>query len=653
MAAKNGRKPATEAPTAGQIWGLYRQKEQDGNERELRRLIPLFRDLCKMTHAVEIPATYKATTKEVRTPFVRDAWLRTTAALSRNDWLVHIEPKSASGASKRATGIAERWVKAAATAMDKEVGENVPYEACKALVRDAESVIKHVHRADAWGDFPRRTDEDAETYMGKVAEYKKGSPLPFAWRCVDRLSLLFGDGEWGDSWVIEYGEYPTYTLKGRYGMDEDPASGRLYDPRLGAGRPAPEGYLVSSVGHSTKLEFFNDDWWCCVVDGDMAPEFPKPNPYSPRLPYSRAKADADPEPILYSLLYLTPALDSLLTAWTNWMWLGMFPNPILEDVPNSQALPPGLRPPTGDDAQPSTFEWAPGRMLEIPRGKRFAFMQPPPVGADAKEMALILRSLIDIAGIPSIMRGGSLAGDSGYLANQMIQAALMMYERAADGLQRQLEKAIEFYLYLIPARIKQTVYVMGQGDGGRGYLGLRDTGATTDWLAAVDQLGEVSVERRPDTSSMEQALALVARQLTEGPPDQRLISLRRAREKYLHEEDPDALADEIYVEHQIATNPQLNERIVADALRQAQILTRPKENPLASLVGPDGITPLAPPGGPPGGIPGQISGGLPVQPGAGMPFAPTPPQGITGAPGGRPAGMYPGRPNTPVAIPGY
>jgi hypothetical protein len=645
MPSKNGKTP--DPPTAGDIWGLYRQKEHDGNEGEIRRLVPLFRSLCKMSHAIDIPPQYKATTKEVRTPFVRDAWLRTTAALSRNDWLVHIDPKGPSGAAKRATGVAERWVKSAADRMNKEVGENTPYEAVKGLVRDSEAVIKTVHRGDAWGDFPRRTDEDAEAYLAKTVEYKKGSPLPFAWRNVDRLQMIFGDGEWGDTWAIEYGEYPQYDLKQKHGMEDDP-SGRLRAPGRMSGRPAPEGYSVSSVGRSIKLEYFDADWWCCVIDGDMAPDFPKPNPYSPRLPYARARADADPEPILYSLLFLTPALDAVLTAWTNWLWLGMFPNPYLEDIPNSQALPAGLRPPTGDDAASAAFEWSPGKFLEIPRGKRFAFMSPPPVGADAKEMALILRSLIDIAGIPSILRGGSLAGDSGYLANQMISAAIMMYERAADALSRQIEKAIEFFLYLIPARIKQTVYVMGQGDSGRGYLGLREKGATTEWLASVDQLGDVTVTRRPDTSSMEQALALIARQLTEGPPDQRLISLRRAREKYLHEEDPDQVGDEIWVEHQIATNPDINAAVVGDALRQAGFYSQPTPNPATQLVGPDGVTPIASAPGP-GGVPGNVAGGLPVMPGQGMPFAPPPPQGVTGAPGGRPAGAYPGRPGTPVA----
>jgi hypothetical protein len=639
-------KDAPKPPTAGEIWALYRAKETDGNEGRLRRLAALMRSLVRMEHAIEIPDQYKATTKEVRTPFVRDAWQRTTAALTQNDWTVHIEPKGESQAAKRATGIAERWIKAAAAKMDDEVDEEVEYEAVKALVRDGESVVKVVDRRDAWANFPKRAGEDADDYSRKAEAYKKGSPIPFAWRCVDRLQCIFGDGEFGDDWVIEFGEYAKPFLKGRYKMVDDPTSGRLTNPKATLeGKPVPEGYVVSSTGVSIKLEYFDCYWWCVVVDGEMAPDYPKPNPYAPKLPYFRAKPDSDSEPALYSLLFLVPALDAILTAWTNWMWLGLFATPLLEDVPNSQALPAGLRPPTGDDAQSAAFEWKMGKMLEVPRGKRFSFMQPPPVGGDAKEMSLILRGLIDIAGIPSILRGSNLQGDSGYLANQMIGAAMMLLKRLMRAHQRQLKKAAEFQLWLVANTIKQTVYIPGQGEKGRGYLGVRPDGASTEWIACIDDLGEMRVERRPDMSVMKQAQAMIARQLTEGPPDQRLSSRRRAMEEEMSYEDPDTIIDEIWVEDQIANNPTINQQVVDNALREAGLWVPPKENPATQLVGPDGITPLAPPG-----LPGLLQGGLPTVPGLNMPMQPPPPQGAGAAlPGGHPGGgVFPGLPGTPV-----
>jgi hypothetical protein len=637
-------------PTAGEVIGLFNLRQHDGQEARLRRLAETFRVLTRMEHEVNTPDTYKAITRQVRTPYVRDAWLRTTAALSQNPWQCHFDPKSNADAAKRAAGIAERWVAAGTAAMNHDVGIDVPYEACAAMVRDCESVIKLVVRSEAWANFPvREVGEDPIAYLAKAETYKKGSPFPFAWRTLDRLSYLPGDGEFGDEYCVEYGEYPRAYLAQRYGMRADQQTGRLVGPgyqepgRTASpadveGTPAPQGYFSGSTGMSVKLEFFNAWHWCCVCDGSMAPGFPKDNPYAPKLPYVRARPSDEPEAVLYSLLFLAPRLDELLTMWLNWAYLGAYPNPVLQDLPNSNALPPGMLPPVGTDQLPSTFEWKAGKMTEVPTGKQFGFMQPPPIGQDIKELAQVFRSLIDIAGIPSILRGSNLSGDSGYLANQMIAAASMLYKRLQTARERQLEGVVEFLTYMIPHRIKQTVYVLGQGADGRSWLGLRDTGATTENLAAIDQLGPVSVTAPPDMSVMRQAMAMIAKQLTEGPPETRLMSRRTAMEDLLGQEDPDTEIDNIWVEDQMATNPQVNNVVVTEAIRRSKILAQPASNPAEGLVGPDGVTPLVP-----GGLPGQVSGGLPQL----NVLTQTPPSPNGGMIGGRPGGTYPGQPPNP------
>lgn len=653
MPSRKKFQPKGEPPTADYVTALWRTKQNDGDEQRLRVIARNFRTLTRMEHAIDIPTEYAATTKEVRTPFIRDAWERITASLTHNDWLPHFEPVNDSDKAKRASGIGERWVKGAVGRMNHDVGEDTEYEACRAMVRDIESVIKMVHRPEAWATFPRRGKDDPTEYQKKAEAYKKGAPLPFAWRSVDRLQLLFEDGEFGDSWVIEYGEYPRPLMARQYGMRMSPESGHLVpnsgmgasadnpvtpDEVLG-GRPKPEGELHSSTGMCVKMEYFDTDgWWHVVVDGSDAPDFPKPSPYEGRLPYARAKPSAEPESVLYSLMYLVPGLDAILTGMTNWMWLGMFPNPTLQDVPNSQAMPGPMMPPTGNDSQASTFTWRPGKMLEIPRGKAFQFMQAPPVGRDAVAMVETLRGLIDIAGIPAVFRGLNASGDSGYLANQMLGAVEMMYKRLARARERQLEYAVEFFIYLIPCVVKQTVYVMGQGES-NAWLGLRPEGDTTDTMAAVDQLGSFRAEVRPDQAVMQQARMMIARQALEGPPDQRLMSQRKAME-FTGDEDPDNTIDEIWVEQQIATNPEINKLVVDNAMREANIRALPPKNPAAELVGPDGVTPLLP-GGDVSGIPGALAGGLPNP---GLPNQQAAGPGVAMA---RPGGMFPGQPPNP------
>lgn len=637
-----------DGPTPGDIWAMYTVRKADGLEVKLRNLAENFRILTRMDQVINIPDAYKATTREVRTPFVRDAWLRITASLTHNDWLLHVEPKTDSDRDKRGTGVAERWTKAACTGMSKDIDEDVDFEACKAMVRDGESVIKTVHRPDAWADFPQRTDEDPEKYLEKAAAYKKGAPLPFAWRTIDRLSVIPGDGEWGDDYFIEYQEYPRPFLAGRYQMTPN-QYGYLVRPEnkdskvtpgdtLG-GYPQPEGHLHSSTGRAVKIEYWDQKWYCVLIDGVFAPGFPKVNPYAPRMPYSRARPDVEVEPVLYSLLFLVPRLDEVLTMWINWAHLGAFPIPILQDVPNSNSLPSGLAPPTGDDSSSANFTFRPGKYTEVPRGKQFSFLTPPPVGQDIKELGLLLRSLIDIAGIPSIFRGLNVSGDSGYLANQMLGAVEMQYKRLARARARQLEKSIEFIYYLIPKRIKTTVFVQGAGSEGKEWLGLRPTGTPNATTASIDRLGAIEVEVRPDMAVMQQARAMIARQLTEGDAGQRLDSRRHAMEHWLGYEDPDRIIDEIWVEEVMNTDPTVNKLVVDNAIRIAE-LPVPQEQPAlpaaTGLVGPDGQ--------PIGGVPGAVAGGLPVAPGMGMPFQPTPPAAVGAGVGGRPEGAYPGQP---------
>jgi len=650
------------APTAGDVVGLFMTRQNDGNEARLRRLAETFRSLCRLEHPIAIPEAYRATAREVRTPYVRDAWTRITAALTQNAWQPHFDPKvEGSDKSKRAAGVAERWCKAGTTQMDKAVGFDVPQEACAQMVRDCESVIQVVHRPDAWATFPARTlGDDPTAYLDKAETYKKGAPFPFAWRPLDRLAYLPGEGEFGDDYCVTYGEYARSYLASRYRMRADERTGRLtaagadeagraVRPEDFEGRPAPQGYFSGTTGMGVKLEYFDPWHWCVVVDGAMAPGWPRDNPYGPYLPYVRAKPSEEADSVLYSLLFLAPRLDELLTMWLNWTHLGAFPTPLLQDLPGTTAIPPGMLPPLGTETAPALYQWTPGRMQEVPTGKSLGFLQAPPVGGDLKEMAQVLRALIEVAGIPSIMRGSNLSGDSGYLANQMISAVLMQYKNLQRARERQLEQVHEIVLHFCVHRIKTTVYVLGQAAGEEGgrYLGLRPSGDTTPNLAGIDQLGPVSVSAPPDMSVMRQAMAMIAKQVTAGPADQRLYSRRAALETLMGEEDPDSIIDEIWVEDQMATNPAVNQVVVSNAIQRSGLLPVPREPP----PGPPGTPGVGPPGVP--GLPGQVAGGVPVLPGLGMPLQPPPPNGPTGlvGQGGRPPGMYPGQPPSPPNAP--
>lgn len=637
--------------TAGYVQSLYDLRKLDGEEAKLRAMSRETRTLVDMQHAVSIPPQYEAIGHKVRTPFARDTWLRVTAALTRDHPVAHVEPRSRTQEAKEAANIGERWTWAMFTAMNKALGEDVVYESTKALVRDSESVVKVVHRPDAWASFPERAKgENAEGYEKRVETYKKGGPVPFAWRVVDRLSMLFGDGEFGDDWALEYGEYPKPYLGSRFGMVESDVSGqrRLVDPRyLLGGAPRPEGDLVTASERCAKIEYWDQDWWAVVIDGSLAPGFPKPNPYSKLkhpLPYFRAKC----EPVLFSLLPLVPALDRLLTMKQNWAYLSAYPNPVLERDANAVAPDLGL----GDDDAPSTFTWKPGKMIEPPAGYKFRFISPPPEGAALDSHIREIIDLIGIAGIAGIMRGQAAADASGYLANQLIAAATLTYRRLSEALRVQFAQAGEFLWELVEHRIKQEVYVLSQGTydkkkktyvksrGGPEYLGLKPGGGVKDQCAPVEMLGPLAIEFRPVLPTDEQARAMIALQLVNAP--KQLISKRFALEHYLQHEDPEGMADEIAVEDALDNDPTLRQIQISEALSEAGIADPnkpPTANPAASLVGPDGMPLIS-------AYPaGQMGSGTPGIPGLTQPMQPGPPgrKAAVSAPA-RGAGGYPGMP---------
>jgi hypothetical protein len=300
-------------------------------------------------------------------------------------------------------------------------------------------------------------------------------------------------------------------------------------------------------------------------------------------------------------------------------------------------------------------------MMQLPPGWHLKFLEAPAGGKDLNDLIIIVKQLIDVAGVPSIMRGASGAGDSGYMANQMLAAAQMMYKQSTLALQRQLEKATEFSHWLVSNVIKQTVYVLGWEEvnpktgkplstASQGWLGLSpDSGSKN--IANLKFLGPISFQFRPTLPTDEQARAMIAMQLTNANIP--LLDVRTAIELYLQQEDPDSIIDAMAVERALKEEP-FASMIKEAAMRGAGINKPPPPppNPMDQLVGPNG-QPLMPPG------PGQLQGGVPGANGqvSGQPSVPginlplvqaTPPTpqggGVMGNNGSSP-GSYPGMPS--------
>jgi hypothetical protein len=644
------------------ILDMYTSRTEDKDEARLRNFATEFRALCRLEHEVKIPSQYKSIARQIRTPFIRDAWQRIASALVAKQPVAHIEPKDDARQDYReAANLGERFDMAAMERWNRDLGTDIIYEATAALVRDGESVLKVVHKPSAWANFPEGKSKEEQD------EWKRGVELPIAMRVVDRLSCVFDDGEYGDSWAIEYGEYGTPYLKGRYGLVG--IDDKLVNPRnVLEGKPMPEGLQASVRGRTVKVEFWDPEEWHVIIDGAEAPGFPKPNIYAPHLPLIRAKAH-ESESLLYSLIFLVPRLDEALTMKLVWSIVGAYPNPILKTIPNANGLP-ALEGPLGnsdegsDDGHP--IIWEPGKFIELPLGKELGFLSPPPIGPDLNDLASMLKGLIDIAGIPAVMRGTSGSMDSGYLAAQMRAAAEMMYRMAAVAGERQLAKAFELVHWMVQHIIRQPIYVRGwdevnektgkpSKESSRMWLGLSPSDEFKGkYLANVQKMGSITFAYRPTMATDEQAKAMVALQLTNSAKP--LYSRRDALERILQEEDPDSIIEEIYVEEQIDKDPYLNQLVIDAALAKAGLKPPTPAEPAA----PEGVdigmaTQIAQggpmlPSGPsslqPTPLGNQAPPGMAGVPGMSMPIVP-PSQGVPGAPGGRVAGSFPGAPSGP------
>lgn len=639
-------------PDAGQVIGLWEWKNRDPEEIGLKQFIRQIRQLDNLAQPIRIPTEYKATSKEVRTPFVRDAARRIAASLVKDPPVPSVEPRDEQKPTIRAASIAARYLKALFAAIDKEQGTNMVYMSSLHLVRDSESVLKTVHRPDAWANFPERSqEEDGDTYTARTKRWKKHRKTrqPFSMRVVDRLQMVFGDGEYGDQWAIEYGEYSLpYRGQGRGSLNT--TADKITPATMIGSRPRdygglsysdalmPSGQSSGGAGTTKKWEYWDADWWVVVINGTLAPGFPKQNPYG-CVPYHRAEAD----PCLYSLLFLVPELDSLMTMQNNWAYLSAWPVPQLKQIATGQMFPLDSLP-TGDDGTKPKFKFTPGKVNVPPAGYELVFVEPPGSGRDLTLMIQEVRNFIDIAGIPSIFRGVAGARQPGYAVNQLMAAANLSYRMMGQALQRQFENAAEFFIDCVESVIDDDVYILGGNEDGdaKQWLGLKPTGAVEDECAPVDMLATVEMRFRPVLPTDEQVMAMLAIQLVNSP--KQILSLETALRDYLQSDDPLGEIDKIWVE-QAMSDPALRQPALDAALRRAGVTPPPA--PASSILGPDG-NPLPPSGngaGPMSPYPdGRTAEGMPTIPGLTMPPIPAPP---TGNNGGRPAGAYPGIPGGP------
>src|SRR4030067_2781026 len=115
----------------------------------------------------------------------------------------------------------------------------------------------------------------------------------------------------------------------------------------------------------------------------------------------------------------------------------------------------------------SVADIEPGRI-----GGGVRFMEPPKTGKDLNDMIETIRLMIDRSGLASVMYGQGQSSSSGYMVNQLITAAQLVYKPILGNAEMAIEDMIAFIWKPLERKIRQKVYVYGGSEAGKQGSGL-------------------------------------------------------------------------------------------------------------------------------------------------------------------------------------
>ena len=142
------RRDSLPPPSETYVQELEQHLLSDFGGRNAR--IERFRRLRFMEEPVDIPAAYRTTTREVRTPLAREQLKRVVGSLTANHPTISVPPADHSSESRANASRRERWTAAALRRMKNDAGRDIFSMFVDALVADGTGVMKLVYVPDRW-----------------------------------------------------------------------------------------------------------------------------------------------------------------------------------------------------------------------------------------------------------------------------------------------------------------------------------------------------------------------------------------------------------------------------------------------------------------------------------------------------------------------
>src|SRR5262245_50347990 len=523
----------------------------------------------------------------------------------------------------------DRWSEAS-----RQFPQYDDYEDDEGLERpDTTAAAVEAYLRSATGETPRRRPgrrprSASEKYLGAVEAFKRATP-PFVLEAIDPLSMHVvedADGVEDEAIVIvnrpyretlaEYGLLPTW------GEGPGPLAGASLGSRytagpLGYGRGYPlsdaeperpyEPEHVSTVTYycSAKRAWWlgladpsSPDYdpdcgvWAHYVDGILVASGPLWGPSWHPLPTFRAyglttamgdetyRGVAAP----MHLVELIDLLDQIITMELHISFWSAWP-PLVEEDKSMGA--PGAAGLSGDTVidperaqrpdQNRTTDGKvvePGKFYSVPPGRTWRYLTMPAEStAHIERLYTKATALIDLIGIPSVLRGQGGGGQAGYAIAQLMIAARSLYGPVVENFCAQVATQIQYLWWQVWRRFPEgvPVYYLGDAAGGkkRGWRTLRPQdvapdgrgpGRGTPFLAC-------SVEADPLLPVDEAQLEMRGIQAQQAGA----VDMLTMRERYFHDPAPERTEARVLAD-KINTHPLIQESMaLRGAVRQGAL----------------------------------------------------------------------------------
>lgn len=508
-------------------WGSQGKGEDQGVVSELTAIVDQLRkdfktrdDTCHRVDDilfrrgnVDIPAAYKKTALQVRSPLAQRIANLITAALSVNPPTVQFQPTGFGQSYQENSTEREHFFDASWKRQEEEAKRRLFRIFMYSLVTKGEGTLKTVERTKtAWGDYTKYsqklTDEMASpdgpyqgmdqstkdrTYNTKTEEYKRGQPYPIRTVFVPADTFYFIKGDDGFTLAAEVKDVPYYEGLERFGYSLN-EKGNVVPQGMGL----PRAGWSQVMGKSTTLTLLEVwDWqnvnYILVGKGQgsssrslgkgtlvrkLAHGYGDESCKTLRGPYFHSygittdsgEAEEAGLSVLYPYLDLFPVLDSMLTIRANAAYFTGFPSWKYKMAPGA-AIPPN---PYGNDGSETD-----GTTTDIVPGKIYPYdiepIQMPAAGPEFAAMFQELRMMLADA-LPAVVQGAA-PGDSGYQDNLATWNARLGWDPIVKNAEIAMAERTGFESWLIENKVGEPVTVWGEAPPD-----LKKKGSRGGWL---------------------------------------------------------------------------------------------------------------------------------------------------------------------------